>query len=836
MAFTLVKLTATYRAGGLPCSGQVVLRLTVPMQDGSGASCPVKVFVCPLDSLGRLSYRGSPWAVLEANDDPPTDPSGATWTVTEQISGALGSRPSYQVVIPHGAPGGTIDLATLAPTVAQAQYNYMLVSQAVDPSTGLLNPVLIPPGAFAPNVSVEVGAGGVSTPTLTVAGTVFGIEAAGRPYYQGSGAVAGEEATLGPDLSLSTLPFVAPATAAAATDLTAEALRAHLAEATNAGAVVIEAANRIVADAANTLAVTQEASTARAAEATKLPLSGGNLTGPLGLAGPPTSPLQPATKVYADQHAFWLAMGGGLLSWDTFARGDRDLTIDTAPSGETYVTIATAALKAYIAGGMMIRSSTSTFGGNGAAFAYSPHVVQPTVLGALFRFTSFDVNTPGTPATTRGQNLVVGATPAVFSNPSSIQFAVWPDTWQLFYTHFNGVSTDIVVLQSGTWATPLAVDDLTAYFAVMRLDTSTSPNWTVRCELNGVLVTSYSGTEINSYWGNRQGTQIRHQVATDGDVRVLARAAAATATVAGITVAAAPSASGKVLTSTSGTAGAWQDPSVPDPIALASIGDPATPIAGNAQLYPKSVLGQDLWFWQNSTDEATTPEPALFSGAVTYIGPGSAAALTTLGTGATSVGTITHVFAELLGYYANFVSGAVAGNTAGTGDTTLRWLRGSQVGSNGFLFRRRLCFPDAGYGAGATGSRVFVGLTSGVMSASVATDDPGVSTCGFVYSTNRGDTNWQVSHASGVSGQTLLDTGIPFTAGHVYDFGFGCAPQGGTIYWRVKDITAGTVASGSFTTALPNAGVVMRAGHQIATLTTTARNVGLMSGYCRSGR
>ena len=102
-----------------------------------------------------------------------------------------------------------------------------------------------------------------------------------------------------------------------------------------------------------------------------------------------------------------------------------------------------------------------------------------------------------------------------------------PTGWTLFYTVARTTlpGTAVVTLARGSWSAPLAVDADTIYTSAMRLDTTTSPDWTVRAELNDAFVTSYTGPEVKAYWGSREGVQIMHPRVTDGDVQFLGRAA-----------------------------------------------------------------------------------------------------------------------------------------------------------------------------------------------------------------------------------------------------------------------------------------------------------------------
>ena len=231
-------------------------------------------------------------------------------------------------------------------------------------------------------------------------------------------------------------------------------------------------------------------------------------------------------SIAAVQTAFLDNMGDNLISWDTFGRGDQSLSGSVAPSGETYATISNPVLQPFLQSGAYVRSPSATFGSNGSSFLYSPQSVLPTSIAGLFQFTPYDIHTPNTPATTRTEAAVIGATASVFSR-SSVQFLVSPTGWTLFYTVARTTlpGTAVVTLARGLWSAPLAVDADTIYTSAMKLDTTTRPDWTVRAELNDAFVTSYSGPEVKAYWGSREGVQIMHPRVTDGDVQVLGRAA-----------------------------------------------------------------------------------------------------------------------------------------------------------------------------------------------------------------------------------------------------------------------------------------------------------------------
>jgi hypothetical protein len=216
-------------------------------------------------------------------------------------------------------------------------------------------------------------------------------------------------------------------------------------------------------------------------------------------------------------------------------------------------------------------------------------------------------------------------------------------------------------------------------------------------------------------------------------------------------------------------------------------------------------------------------QPSFFQNSIFILSTGGASAYNVLGNTLTSVGTISHVVSEVLGYMGNQVTAAVASSTAGTGTATTPYFVGSQVGSNGFFYQARMAFPDAT----STGIIAFVGFTSGTMAASVSSNIPAGSNVGFQYSTLRGDTGWKFMTNVGAS-QTVSATLLPFGVTKIMDFFIYCPPypNNGTIYYRVDNVTDGTTVEGNTSSTLPAGTTQLRAGFQINnTVNATARNV-----------
>ena len=261
--------------------------------------------------------------------------------------------------------------------------------------------------------------------------------------------------------------------------------------------------------------------------------------------------------------------------------------------------------------------------------------------------------------------------------------------------------------------------------------------------------------------------------------------------------------------------------------------DPSTSAPGTTVMYGRTVSGRSLPKFMGPTGLNSTLQPAIFQNSLWLVQPNVTTTVSAIGGSVTSVGTISHPTptSTTNGYCANFVSGAVSGNTAGTGQAVAPLNLSSGPASNGgFFFVCRLWYPDADYGTGATGSRHFVGVTDQTMATSVGTDNPAGSRLGFALSTNLSETNWMFTSKDGIA-ETRVSTEMPFEVGKLYDFYIFAPPDATTVYWRIHNLTDNTSFEGSATDNLPGTGTYMRAGFQLATLTSVARNVRMKKIY-----
>jgi len=261
--------------------------------------------------------------------------------------------------------------------------------------------------------------------------------------------------------------------------------------------------------------------------------------------------------------------------------------------------------------------------------------------------------------------------------------------------------------------------------------------------------------------------------------------------------------------------------------------DPTTPGAGTTVIYGRSVSGRSMPKFIGPSGLDSPLQPAIFQNSIWLVQPNTTSSVSAIGGAVTSVGTISTITpsSNTFGLCSNFVSAATAASTTGTGQTIAPLNTSAGAASNGgFFFVTRLWFPDANYGTGATGSRMFAGITDQTMAVSVGADNPAGSRIGFALSTNLSEVNWMLTTRNGTT-ETRVDTGTPFVVNNLYDFYLFMPGGSTTVNWRIDNLSTNVTTEGSTAATLPGSGVYMRGGFQIATLTTVARNVRMKKIY-----
>lgn len=223
-------------------------------------------------------------------------------------------------------------------------------------------------------------------------------------------------------------------------------------------------------------------------------------------------------------------------------------------------------------------------------------------------------------------------------------------------------------------------------------------------------------------------------------------------------------------------------------------------------------------------------------------GPGATnATVTSIGCNVTNSGTVTMTTpTEAIGTNTQMASAASAAALAGYSGTNLDWVRGSTAGFNGFYYYSRIYLNNASYDntGASTGTRLFYGFSDQAILTATGSDNPAGHRCGFSrIHVNGGltDTNWFFSTKDG-STENRVDTGLAFTSQNVYELTIICEPRASSIQWLIKNITAGTSATGTTSSNLPGASTMMRFINVCQTVNATARTISFARVYIEAGR
>lgn len=246
---------------------------------------------------------------------------------------------------------------------------------------------------------------------------------------------------------------------------------------------------------------------------------------------------------------------------------------------------------------------------------------------------------------------------------------------------------------------------------------------------------------------------------------------------------------------------------------------PAAAVASTVNLFASNELGRAfLAIRDDGSSEAFLQESLAHRSVAQWL-PFGASAHATIGMQTDDRGTVTGAFDATIGHYWQHASAATTNTEALTGG-----LMASLCRNLGFYYAATMRFPDANYGSGATGARLAAGVVAGNLSNLVSGDTMGAAGCGFQFSTSRGDTNWQFLTHDGTA-QTRVDTNMAFAVAKLFLFEMFCAPGASAVFWRIKNLSDGTVQSGSVTLTLPPTTTALFVMGGLRTLTTTVRNV-----------
>jgi hypothetical protein len=278
---------------------------------------------------------------------------------------------------------------------------------------------------------------------------------------------------------------------------------------------------------------------------------------------------------------------------------------------------------------------------------------------------------------------------------------------------------------------------------------------------------------------------------------------------------------------------------------------PAAADASSVVVYPTGLADRFMLAMRGPTGAAMLLQPSIFSNNIMLFSPQSG----TVGTGSngfqtawTSNGTVTHP-APAATDVASSGRRTTFANVAATANQQLGprfntdaercFFRGNVAGTGGFFFfaRFRLTWP-------ASTTRLFAGLQGVSATNSVCiTDTPAGSYCGLSHLTTDPTTGSGALSFVTHDGTTRNALPINFTADLVsssplLEFMMYCAPNGGTIFFRLDDVTNGATYTNSTTANLPGATVMMspqcQASNGTANVTVNTVAISVYKGYIES--
>jgi len=330
---------------------------------------------------------------------------------------------------------------------------------------------------------------------------------------------------------------------------------------------------------------------------------------------------------------------------------------------------------------------------------------------------------------------------------------------------------------------------------------------------------------------------------TMATARILGRTTATTGAVEEISIGANLTLTGGVLAATGGGgggspggsttqvqynnagafAGAANVDIISDNLQLTAPGStPAAAQASSVVVYPTGLADRFMLAMRGPTGAAMLLQPSIFSNNIMMFSPQSG----TTGTGSNafqtawgSAGTVTHPAPDAssvanAGRRTNYANVAATTNQVlGVRMSTtaeMCYLRGNVAGTGGFFYfsRFRLTYP-------ASTTRLFTGLQGVSATSTIAdTDTRTGNYCGLQRittdpSTGSGALNFVAQEASTKTTMAINLGADLVSSSPLLDFYMYCPSNGGTIFFRLDDVTNGVTYTNSTTANLPTATVMM---------------------------
>jgi hypothetical protein len=242
---------------------------------------------------------------------------------------------------------------------------------------------------------------------------------------------------------------------------------------------------------------------------------------------------------------------------------------------------------------------------------------------------------------------------------------------------------------------------------------------------------------------------------------------------------------------------------------LLGISEPSAPSTGRLLSYAKNIAGKLFKFSKNPAGQAMPPQDALWNATIVLWRPTTVTAGLWVKTAGAGAGTFANTLPSNSSLYtqqkrARYSNVATTSNQVlGQRNTEAIWWRGDSAGEGGFF----TCY-DFGYDTWTNGGRHFSGLHSGT---TVISADPSALNNTVGFAVDAGD-NGAISFLTRSTSATKAPTGLTIVSGKGYKGCFYASPNSSEIGWWIKDINAGTEASGTATTTLPSSTTFLTIG------------------------
>ena len=200
-----------------------------------------------------------------------------------------------------------------------------------------------------------------------------------------------------------------------------------------------------------------------------------------------------------------------LLSWDNFHRSNRSLHRDRLPTGQIYY--ASGPDNQEIVNDRFIPNTHDLGYGQQADLLYVWLRRAPVTLAARFVFTKGQTSDENAVIGVAWSHKVIGIRHLLGFGIGSVQLAIYPTYWELFYIKNPDYRAYFITVATGQFKHPLSQDGHTTYDMALTYHPGES---SVTVQVPGDKRT-YSNPYFSAFWGRLYAIQMRRPHSTDGN-------------------------------------------------------------------------------------------------------------------------------------------------------------------------------------------------------------------------------------------------------------------------------------------------------------------------------